>query len=62
MTEINFKATFNNSEKVIHFSLSDLVFSMGSQCAEDISLSKAVGDDLAFLHDNWEISRIEFVS
>jgi len=62
MTDIKIKATFKNSDKAIDFELSDIVFSMGSLCAEDVSLKEEIGEDLAYLQDNWDYVELQIIN
>lgn len=62
MKDIKLKATFTNSQKVIEFELSMIVYMMGHQCAEDVSLAEEVGEDLAYLQDNWDSVILEVVA
>lgn len=62
MKDIKIKATFNNSKKVIEFDISTIVYSIGHQCAEDVSLAEEVGEDLAYLWENWDNVILELVT
>jgi len=62
MKNINIRATFTNSDRVIDFYLSDVVFNMGSQIAEDVSLAEQIGYDFAYLYDNWNNVILEIIN
>lgn len=52
---------FSNSDRVIETNLSIIVFNMGHQCAEDVSLKDEIGEPLAFVVDNWDHVIIEIL-
>lgn len=53
MKDIKIVATFNSGRE-IEFELSSVVTCMGHQCAEDVSLAEEVGEEMAYLHDNFK--------
>ena len=61
MKNINFKATFTNSEKIIEFDLTRIIYNMGNQCAEEVSPEEEIGEELAYLQDNWENVILEII-
>ncbi len=61
MVDLRLKATFCDSDKEIEFNLSDIICSMGTQCAEDVSLANEIGSELAFLAENIKKADFEII-
>lgn len=61
MKDIKIKATFINSDRIIYFELSDVIYKMGKQCAEELDLEEEIGEDMAYLQQNWKNIILEII-